>query len=187
MRPVHHFVVFACLALAVIISGCTTTSSSSSDSQPSGPAGGVEFTVSPSSVSWAPLEPPGTFSTYCGSASQTTFGPFVWTLRETRGGRVSVTAFSARATATGGAQISNLTDLIGLLSSVMTGASGTSITLGPNQTFTSPERFTCQPSQPGAGFPIYFGGSSVLYTVSGQDSNGTAVTSSATLDIQRVF
>ena len=179
-----------CLAFALLAGGCTTAKSSSDSmpSGPSGPAGRIEFSVSPTSVGWAPFEDPRVaFNTYCNANNQTTFGPFVWTLRETGGGTVTVTAFTAKATGASGAVISDLTQLIGLLAVELTGASGSSVRLQPNQSLTGKERFTCQPSQPGAGFPIHWGGSTLVYTVSGTDSNGTPVSSTATLNILPAF
>jgi hypothetical protein len=188
MRSARHQAITVCLALAIVTSGCVKESSTdSSPSSPSSTPGRIEFSVTPTSVSWMPLEQPGTFSSYCNSANQTTLGPFVWSLRETGGGTVTVTTFTARATASNGALISDLTQLIGLLASSLTGTTATSIRLAPNQSLTSPERYTCQASQQGAGYPIFYGGSNVVYTVSGTDSNSTAVSSSATLNVQPVF
>jgi hypothetical protein len=189
MRPACTPTISACLAIALFACGCTTKSSTepTPDPGPPGPPGRIEFSVSPASVPWSPLGPPG-FSSYCNANNQTEFGPFVWTLRETGGGTVTVNRFTARAVSkVVEIEISNLTQLIGLLTQELTGTSGSSFTLQPNQTLTSKERFTCQPTQPGAGTPIFWQGSNLLYTVSGTDSNGTAVSTSATLDIQASF
>jgi hypothetical protein len=178
MPSVHSRSVVAVCALVVCTAGCITKSTTEPD-EPD-PSGRIEFSVSPSRIQWiGPGQNP-----FCPATNQASaYGPYTLNLRETGGGTVTINGFTAVTTATVGTVLLNNSQLIGLLSQDLTGTSSMSFTAAANQSFSGPPRYSCQPSAGPSALPLFPGGANVVFTVHGVDSNGAAVSSTATLTL----
>jgi len=175
--------IWVCVVLAV-----TMACSKASTTTPSGPSGHIEFSVSPSSVFWegTPSAPQGPGSPLCTIAPRlSAWGPFVWTVRETGGGTVTITSFTSTTTNNSGRQLENSQLSMNSMALDFTGTAGASVTLGPNQSLSSHQHASCQTTSP-IGLPLndLATGGVTVFTVSGKDSNGTAVSATATLTLQ---
>lgn len=156
------------------------------------PPGNVEFTVTPGEVFWDGIlgPPQGPGSPSCPNPGQgAAWGPLIWRIRETSGGTVIINSFTFLTTADYDGSVQGGGQLMNALTTLLTGTAASTLTLTPNQSLVTREIWSCQRSLAGNGqpAPILELGSRTVFTVNGQDSNGTAVSSTAMLILRPTY
>jgi hypothetical protein len=115
----------------------------------------------------------------CPAGFASRWGPFVWTIRETNGAAVTITSFTYANFTTGGVSLGSSQAIAGMALD-FTGTAAPTLRLAASSSLSSHTQYDCERETNGVP---NFGGGSAVFTVTGTDDNGGAVSSSATLTL----
>jgi len=170
MKPLGWF---AALSISATL-GCST--SSQSTTTPSG-AGRIELSVFPTSVSYAGGA--GVGGAICPFPDISRWGPYVLTIRNTGGTAVTVTSFRLVVRTLAGTLVSD-EELVAGLSRDFTGTVAPTLRVPANTSLNSESHYDCERETNGR--PDFPGGTAV-FTATGTDDGGRAVSAQATLTL----